>query len=514
MRALRSRSRLPAFPAVTLRLIWSPACGSKEEFHCRPIPLKSPLLSGHTPTIGSTEAVPDPRCCARALGFHCERVAGCLRLILAKRQVADLDDLHPADDDPRLPTEVDIANLDPAFYVSQDDVIVADCILEGLVTFKPGTFDVVNNLADTFEISSDKLQYHFKLKPGIEWQKGYGEVRASDVKFSYERIAGLTKPKLNSPYSGDWQALETVRVEGPYEGTIILKEPFAPLLHSTMPVGSGKVLPEKAVNALGKKWATNIVGSGPWQFDSWVPGQRTTLSRFEKYSGANSAYAVKVPWTSIQTDVISSDVTAFSAVETGSPLLCWLGTSVVSRAQATPTLSLFSRPTQAFYFLSINVLDPVLKNTNLRKAIRSAIDVPGIVYDHVQRPLHACLWAHPRPRCRSATGQMLRTTTRTRPGQVVLRQQRSRQGVAQVDVRTTTPTRQPARIIAVEPQRHRHRRVGRARDSRPRAPIPGGLAVEGLTASSHYPSYVTEPDPYLVGLWFACSEIGLWNWGD
>ena len=107
--------------------------------------------------------------------------------------------------------EVDIANLDPAFFVSQDDFDHRRLHPRGSRQLPPGTFDVVNTLADTLETSADKLQYHFKLKQGIEWQKGYGEVRASDVKFSFERIAGLTKPNLKSPYSGDWQALETVQ---------------------------------------------------------------------------------------------------------------------------------------------------------------------------------------------------------------------------------------------------------------------------------------------------------------
>ncbi len=336
---------------------------------------------------------------------------------------------------------------------------------------------------------------------------------ASDVKFSYERIAGLNKPKLNSPYAGDWQALETVRVEGPYEGTIILKEPFAPLLHSTLPVGSGKVVPEKAVTALGKKWATNIVGSGPWQFDSWVPGQRTTLSRFEKYSGANSAYAVKVPWTSIQTEVISSDETAFSSMETGSPLLCWLATSVVSKAQATSTLSLFSRPTQAFYFLSMNVLDPVLKNKDLRRAIRSAIDVPGIIsaayHGHYTRayglipPSMSIGYWRDAPHYNQDPSLAKSYLASSGLGKVSLK----------LNVQNDQDDEAAAQIIAsnlgdiginvsIEPE---------SSATYYTIPGPGG---GGSHRQLNYTSYVTEPDPYWSFIWFTCSQMGLWNWSD
>ena len=273
--------------------------------------------------------------------------------------------------------QVDIQNLDPAFYISQDDVIVADCIYEGLVTFRPGTWEVVNNLAESFEPSSDNLRFHFKLKKGIEWQKGYGEVRASDVKYSYERIAGLTKPNLHSPYSGDWSALETVQVTGPYEGTIILKQPFAPLMSSTMPVGSGRVLPQKAIESLGKSFATSPVGSGPYEFVSWVPKQHTILKRFNHYSGANKSFAAKAPWETIETQVIASDNTAFAAAQTGSVAFAYIPPSLVSQAQRTSSLKVYSRPTLNYEFLSISQKN--VPNIDLRRAIRSAIDVPGVI---------------------------------------------------------------------------------------------------------------------------------------
>ena len=93
----------------------------------------------------------------------------------------------------------DISNLDPAFYPSSVDEATFAPVGEGLVTYKPGTFEVVNQLAATFEPSADGLSYEFTLKEGILWQKDYGEVTAEDVKFSYERIAGLTTPKIDSP---------------------------------------------------------------------------------------------------------------------------------------------------------------------------------------------------------------------------------------------------------------------------------------------------------------------------
>ena len=105
---------------------------------------------------------------------------------------------------------------------------------------------------------------------------GYGEVTAEDVKYSYERIAGLTKPNIHSPYSGDWSTLKEVKVTGKYTGTIILKERFSPLLHSTLPAGSGLVLSKKALLKLGNKGiAVHPIGTGPYdvhQVDAQAEG--------------------------------------------------------------------------------------------------------------------------------------------------------------------------------------------------------------------------------------------------
>ena len=55
---------------------------------------------------------------------------------------------------------------------------------------------------------------------------GFGELTADDVKYSFERIAD---PQSKSPYKDDWAALDHVEVKDHYSGTIVLKEPFAPL---------------------------------------------------------------------------------------------------------------------------------------------------------------------------------------------------------------------------------------------------------------------------------------------
>lgn len=271
-------------------------------------------------------------------------------------------------------------NLDPANDLpGPDDGPLETCIFEGLITNRPGTGAAVNCLAESFEPSTDGRQIHFTLKQGIPWQKGYGEVTASDVKYSYERIAGLTKPKLNAPAQGEWSALETVRVDGKYQGTIILKEVFAPVLTSTLRGVAGYVLPEKAVEKLGKGFGTNPVGSGPFDFASWVPGQKVVLRRFSGYGGANKDYANKELLDEIVMQPVVSDTSAYAALQTGALNYCELGVTNVSRALADKNFKVTRCPDGSYYWLAMNVTEPPLTNIWLRRAVRSAIDVPSVI---------------------------------------------------------------------------------------------------------------------------------------
>src|SRR5205823_10268502 len=60
--------------------------------------------------------------------------------------------------------DIDIANIDPAFRPALEDEQIGYCVYEQLVSYKPGSFELVNTLAESFEPSSNHLSYHFKLK--------------------------------------------------------------------------------------------------------------------------------------------------------------------------------------------------------------------------------------------------------------------------------------------------------------------------------------------------------------
>ena len=83
----------------------------------------------------------------------------------------------------------DMQNIDPAFRISNNDETIIDAVFSKLVGYGPGSYELKNDLAEKIEQSEDGKTITFKLREGIMWPKGYGELTTEDVKYSYERIA-------------------------------------------------------------------------------------------------------------------------------------------------------------------------------------------------------------------------------------------------------------------------------------------------------------------------------------
>jgi peptide/nickel transport system substrate-binding protein len=97
----------------------------------------------------------------------------------------------------------------------------------------------VPDLATSWDISTDNKEITFHLRQGVQFQKGYGELTAEDVKFSFERIID---PGQNSPEASSWDALDHVEIIDNYTVKLVLKAPSAKLFTSTLPLNAGYIV--------------------------------------------------------------------------------------------------------------------------------------------------------------------------------------------------------------------------------------------------------------------------------
>jgi peptide/nickel transport system substrate-binding protein len=176
----------------------------------------------------------------------------------------------------------DVGKLDPHLAVSTIDRAVVAWMFNGLVRFKPGSTnpaEIEPDLAEKWENSADKKEWVFHLRHGVKIHGDYGELTADDVVYSLNKAAD---PK-RSAFSADFAAFQSVEAVDPYTVKIVLKQTVPSLLGILTNYSGGFIVPKKAVEALGEKYAANPIGTGPFAFASVTPNQSLELVANKSY---------------------------------------------------------------------------------------------------------------------------------------------------------------------------------------------------------------------------------------
>jgi len=274
----------------------------------------------------------------------------------------------------RIATPSYLGSLDPAYLVSvRNEIPLQSCIFSGLVKYQPGTWEVVPDLAEKWEISKDGREITFWLRKGIQFHHEYGEMTAEDVKFSFERIID---PKNASPENVSWSALDHVEVIDRYTVKLVLKEPSARLFNATLPMNAGFIVSKKAVEDIGKeKFNFYPVGTGPYEFVHWIPNQETILTAFKDYWGEppkiNNLKFIPMP----------EALTTEMALEAGEidVALGNISEDSISRFQENSDINIYLKPDLSISSIVLNISKTPLDNIKVREALRYAIDVDEII---------------------------------------------------------------------------------------------------------------------------------------
>ena len=272
----------------------------------------------------------------------------------------------------KIATWGDINTLDPAFMTSTErEFTIMNCIYSGLVKYKEGTWDIMPDLATSWDISTDNKEITFHLQHGVQFQKGYGEMTAADVKFSFERIIDPTQA---SPEAASWDSLDHVEIIDDYTAKLILKAPSAKLFTSTLPLNAGFIVSKKAVDALGKDaFGLSPVGTGPYEFDHWTTGQETVLTAFKDYFGVPPKLAklTFVPIPEIGTVEL--------ALKSGEIDVGNISLTSIPTFQANPALVVDLKPGLKYWWIGFTVTKPPFDKIEVREAVRDAINVDEIL---------------------------------------------------------------------------------------------------------------------------------------
>lgn len=180
----------------------------------------------------------------------------------------------------------DAQKLDPADVDDGESVKVLTQVCEGLLRFRSGTVEVEPCLAESYDVSPDGLTYTFHLREGVTFHDGT-PLNAETAAWSFHRQMDPNHPghlpEANFQYWNYlYQDVAEVRVTGPMALELQLSQPNASLLAS-LAVFPAYLISPQALSDWGADFQRHPVGTGPYQFESWVPNQAVTLSANHDY---------------------------------------------------------------------------------------------------------------------------------------------------------------------------------------------------------------------------------------
>ena len=173
-------------------------------------------------------------------------------------------------------------------------------LFEGLTETSWLTDEVEPLLAESWERSEDGLTWTFHLRDDVRWHDGQ-PFTARDVDFTFNRIIynhdipASSRPAFHFRFldeeSGEWKEEPmTVTALDDYTVQCVLPGPFAPFLRSMGTAIYPKHILERHVDdgSFTEIWdidtdPAEIIGTGPFTIETYIPGQRVVMSRNPDY---------------------------------------------------------------------------------------------------------------------------------------------------------------------------------------------------------------------------------------
>ncbi|MDP4804969.1 MAG: ABC transporter substrate-binding protein [Candidatus Nanopelagicales bacterium] len=197
------------------------------------------------------------------------------------------------------------SSLDPArAEQGEKGEAFIDNIYERLLDVGPEGPDLIPSLATEVPtqenglVSEDRLTYTFPIREGVTFHDGKA-FTAADVVYSWERAMTMNLPEGQASALVD--SIASMRAVDDYTFEVTLNEPDASFLYSVVLNPVASIVNSDVVTANGgiaadtpSEWMdANMVGTGPYIFDSWKRGESLLMTVNPNYWGTKAKADVR-----------------------------------------------------------------------------------------------------------------------------------------------------------------------------------------------------------------------------
>lgn len=199
--------------------------------------------------------------------------------------------------------------LNPAVTTSGNTHPVTDQIFNGLVGLDQ-QLNPVPELAERWTVEDQGRAYRFDLRHDVRWHDG-APFTSADVKFTFEEALLKYHSRTRAALEG---VIERVETPDAYTAVFRLRRPYGPLLQR-LDVVEASIIPRHPYaghDLLSGEPTRHPIGTGPFRFVSYAPGDRLTLERNGDYFRRGFPGVDRLVFR-----ILPNAVTAIAALENG-----------------------------------------------------------------------------------------------------------------------------------------------------------------------------------------------------
>lgn len=246
---------------------------------------------------------------------------------------------------------------------------VQKTVFEGLVGFDKD-MNVIPVLAEDYSANDDATEFTFTLHENVKFHDGT-DFNAEAVKVNFDRLSDPANGlKRNSLFS----VIDKIEVVNDYEVKFLLSEPFGAMIN-TFAHPSAMIHSPKSLEEHGKEVSKNPVGTGPYKFVEWKPGEGLEVTKNEDYRIDGQP---KVD--SISFKPVTENGSRIAMLQTGEADFIYpVPTEQADSIDGKNGIEIDSKPSIIVRYMTVNTKKAPYDDLKVRQALNHAVDKEAFI---------------------------------------------------------------------------------------------------------------------------------------